>query len=316
MCLHHICTLLTFLSAGSVIIIIYISLDYCHLLNYYLDLSSYVFIPLHCPCHLRTNLTCHHTYLSQLSTLTTFLSTWCHHMCKSHHCHLLLNLICNHTCLSHLSTLPTSYQLDLLSYVSIPPLYPCHLLVNLICHHMFLLQLFTYATSVSTWSVIIRVYPTYLPLPSYQLHQSSYASIPHIYPCHILTNLICHYIWLSHISTLDTFLSVIICVYSTSLPLSPSFNLICHQMCLSHIYTLSTLLSTWPVIIMCLSHISILFTSLSIWSVIICVYPTSLTLSSPDQFDLSSYTDIPISTFATFLSTCHSHLLYIWYHTY
>ena len=154
---------------------------------------------------------------------------------------------------------------------------------------MFLLQLFTYATSVSTWSVIIRVYPTYLPLPpSYQLHQSSYVSIPHIYPCHILTNLICHYIWLSFISTLDTFLStwsVIICVYSTSLPLSPSFNLICHQMCLSHIYTLSTLLSTWPFIISCLSHISTLFTSLSIWSVIICNYPTSLTLSSPDQFD-------------------------------
>ena len=210
---------------------------------------------------------------------------------------LLTNLTCYHMSLSHLSTL--TYQSDQSPYVSITTLYLCHLRINLICHHTC---------------------PTYLPLPpSYQLHQSPYVSIPHIYPCHILINLICHYIWLSHISTLDTFLStwsVIICVYSTSLPLSPSFNLICHQMCLSHIYTLSTLLSTWPVIIMCLSHISTLFTSLSIWSVIICVYPTSLTLSSPDQFDLSSFTDIPISTFALFLSTCHSHILYIWYHTY
>ena len=200
-------------------------------------------------------------------------------MCQSHHCNIVTSSNWFVIIRVYPTSLPspTSYQLDLLSYVSIPPLYPCHLLINLICHHMFLLQLFTYATSVSTWSVIIRVYATYLPLPpSYQLHRSSYVSIPHIYPCHILTNLICHYIWLSPISTLDTFLStwsVIICVYSTSLPLSPSFNLICHQMCLSHIYTLSTLLSTWPVIIMCLSHISTLFTSWSIWSVIIYGYP-------------------------------------------
>ena len=96
MCLYRICTLLTFVSAGSVIIIIYISLDFCHLLNYHLDLSSYVFptslllsppyqsdlsseyymsIPTLYPCHLLINLTCYHTSLSHPSTLVTSVST-------------------------------------------------------------------------------------------------------------------------------------------------------------------------------------------------------------------------------------------------
>ena len=196
--------------------------------SYHLDLLSYVSIPPLYPCHILTNLTCYHTSLSHLSTLSIFLltsfviirvyptslalsitssSTWsaCRHnvyITPLYLCHLRINLICYHTSLSHVSILVTSlstwsfticfyhtslpmpppYLLDLLSYVSIPPLYPyCHLLINLICHHMFLSHLCTYATSVSTLSVIICVYPTSLILPhSDQRDLSSYVSIPHL----------------------------------------------------------------------------------------------------------------------------------------
>ena len=98
---------------------------------------------------------------------------------------------------------------------------------------------------------------------------SSYVSIPPHYPCHLLTNLICHYICLFRISTLATFL-----LYQSSYVSIPHTypchlltNLICHYgyptsltLTLSYQLDLSTLvtfLSTRSVnlICMCLSHI-------------------------------------------------------------
>ena len=115
------------------------------------------------------------------------------------------------------------------SYVYITSLYPCHLFINLICHHMFLSQLLTYATSVSTWSVIICVYPTSLLLSHcYQRNSSSYVSIPPLYHCHLLINLTYYHTSPSHFSTLATFWPtwpVIICLYPTSLLLPPSDQL-------------------------------------------------------------------------------------------
>ena len=236
----------------SWISIIYKSLDYCHLLNYHLDLSSYVFIPslllppsyqlyllsyvsippLY-PFHLRTNLTCYHTCLSHFSTLANFVPTW-------------PVITCHHMCLSHLSTIVTSsstwfviirvslpmsplYQLDLSPYVSITALYLCHLRINLICHHMCLSHISSFSTFLPTWFVIIRLYPTSLPLPpSYQLDLLSYVSITLLYPCHILNNLTCYHTSLSDISILATFWPawpVIICFYHTSLRLSHSYQL-------------------------------------------------------------------------------------------
>ena len=199
-------------------------------------------------------------------------------MSQSHHCHLLINLICNHTYLSHLSTLanflPTwpviiclyhtslplspPYQSDLSPYVSITTLYLCHLRINLICHPACPSHISTLATFLSTSSVIICVYSTYISLShSYQLDLSLYMAIPHLYPCHLLINLICHHMCLFYISTpchLLSIWSVIRCVYPTYITFPPYYQL-----------DLSSL----------------------------CVYPTFLPFSPPYQFDLSAYVSIP-----------------------
>ena len=330
-----------------------------------LDQLSYVSIPLLYSCHILTNLTCYHMSLSHFSTLATFWPTWPVIIClyptslplppsyqldllsyvyipPLYPCHLLTNLTCYHMSLSHFSTpatfwptwpviiclyptsllLPPSDQLDLLSYVYIPPLYPCHLFTNLTCYHMSLSHFATLATFLPTWPVIICLYPTSLPLPpSYQLDQLSYVYIPLLYPCHLLTNLTCYHMSLSHFATLATFWPtwpVIICLYSTSLPLPPSYqldqlsyvyipllypchlltNLTCYHMSISRLSTLVTFLPTWPVII------GLYTTSLPLspsYQLVLlsCLYPTALPLSPPYQLDLSPYVSI------TSLYLCH-----------
>ena len=218
-------------------------------------------------------------------------------MCQSHHCHLLINLICNHTCLSHLSTLanflptwpviiclyPTSlplsppYQSDLSPYVSITTLYLCHLRINLICHHTCLCHTSTLATFLSTSSVIICVYSTYISLShSYQLDLSLYMAIPHIYTWHFLINLICHHMCLFYISTLVTFFQFDLSS-DVSIPHIYPFHLIINLTC--HHYVSIPQFYTFLLLIklichhMCLSHLSNFVISWSIWSVIIYGYP-------------------------------------------
>ena len=324
--------------------------------SYQLDLLAYVSIPPLYPCHLLTNLTCYHTSLSHLSTLATFLPPWPVIIVSIHlstlapsyqldllsyisipppyPCHLFTNLTCYHTSLSHLSTLatflppwpiiirfyttslplPPSYQLDLLSNVSITPLYLRHLLTSLICHHMCQSHLSTIATTSSTWFVIIHVYPTSLPLPpAYQLDLSSYVSIPPLHQCRLLINLICNRTCLYHLSTLATFLPtwpINILLYTTPVPLPPSHqrdmlsyvyitplypchlftNLTCYHTSLSHLSTIATFSPTWPVIIR--------------------FYPTSLPLPPSYQFDLFSYISIPP------LYPCHLLTTLTCYHTF
>ena len=91
---------------------------------------------------------------------------------------------------------------------------------------------------------------------------------------------------LTHISTLVTPLStwyVIICVYTTSLSVSPPYQL---DMSLYSLFRLSTLV-----------------TSLSTWYVIICDYTTSLSVSPPYQLDMSPYSLFRLSNLVTSLST-------------
>ena len=214
--------------------------------------------------------------LPHLSTIVTSLSTWSVTICVS--TFATFNVICHHTCLSHISSLVTSSS----AWSACHHMCLLHLLIltNLICHYIWLSRISTLATFLSTSSVIIFVYPTYISLPpSYHFDLSLYMAIPHIYPCYLFFNMICHhYVSISHLY-----------------PWHFLMNLICHHICLSHIYTLVTFLSTWRVIILCLSHISTLFTSLSNWSVIIYGYPhlhlchLLINLSLPYIIDLVSY---------------------------
>ena len=220
-------------------------------------------------------------FLSYLFTYATSVSTWSVIIYVSiphlYFCHILTNVICHHTCLSHISSLVTS------------------LTTWSACHHMCLLHLFIFPTFLPTWYVIIYDYPAYLHLPpSYQLHQSSYVSIPHrpISYHLLITNLVCYYIWISSISTLAPYFQddlSSLCVYPTSLPLTLSCQLDLSSLCVYPTSLLFSPLYQFDLSYMCLPHLSNFVTSWSIWSVII-------------------YMAIPISTFASFLSTCHSHI--------
>ena len=134
----------------------------------------------------------------------------------------------------------------------------------------------------------------------YQLDLSSYVSTPPLCSCHLLINLIYHYMCPSHITTLVTSYStwyVIICVYPTCLPMSPPYQIVLSSYVSIPLSIFVTFLSTWTV----LSTSSVIIyewyptssnpcvtSSLSSWSVIImCLsYLSNLVTLSPYQLDL------------------------------
>ena len=168
--------------------------------------------------------------LSHFSTLATFVSTW----------HVIIRVYPTSL------PLPPSYQLDLSSYVSIPPLHPCHLLINLICRHniICLSHIYTLANFLPTSSVIIRIYPTFVALsPLHQLDMLlSHISLP----MSLLINLICHHMSLSHLFTFVTSYQLDLSPYVTITLLylcHLRINLINHHMLLSHLLTFATSVS-------------------------------------------------------------------------
>ena len=127
-------SLVTSSSTSSVTLIMCLCISHISTLITVLPTLSYVSIPPFYPCHLLTNLICYHTPLPHLSTIVTSSSTWL----------VIIRLYPTSPPLPHF------YQLDLLSYVSIPPLYPCYLFTNLTCYHMSISHLSTLATFLPT----------------------------------------------------------------------------------------------------------------------------------------------------------------------